>query len=141
MSVNGRTGCGPHGLFPTYPEIVKGERTLLSEAGWMCGTLSLYFYLVAIRLIPLADLAVTTNALAAWWTLGERLSSRLMWAFPISFLGVALVADSHTGGDGWGYLAGLASAALAGSAYALLRKLRELPPEIPAMAFLALARI
>lgn len=111
----------------------------------LCGTLSLYCYLVAIRLIPLADLAVTTNtsplwtALVAWLTLGETLSSRLFWAFPVSFLGVALVAGSHAGGDGWGYLAGLASAALAGSAYALLRKLRDIPPEITAMAFLGLA--
>lgn len=113
----------------------------------LCGTLSLYFYLVAIRLIPLADLAVTTNtsplwtALAAWWTLGERPARALRWAFPLSFLGVALVAGSHVGGEPWGYLAGLASAALAGSAYALLRKLRDLPPEITAMAFLGLAGV
>lgn len=111
----------------------------------LCGTLSLYGYLVAVRLIPLADVAVTTNtsplwtALAAWWTLGERPGRALRWAFPLSFLGVALVAGSHVGGEGWGYLAGLASAALAGTAYALLRKLRDLPPEITAMAFLGLA--
>ena len=111
----------------------------------LCGTLSLYFYLVAIRWIPLADLAVTTNtsplwtALAAWWSLGERPGPRLLWAFPLSFLGVALVAGSHVGGEPWGYVAGLASAALAGAAYALLRKLRDLPPEITAMAFLGLA--
>ncbi|MBN9416872.1 hypothetical protein ABS71_03580 [bacterium SCN 62-11] len=111
----------------------------------LCGTFSLYFYLVAVRLIPLADVAVTTNtsplwtALAAWLTLGERLGANLLWAFPLSFLGVAMVAGSHVGGEPWGYLAGLASAALAGSAYALLRKLRDLPPEITAMAFLGLA--
>lgn len=111
------------------------------------GTFSLYFYLVAVRSIPLADVAVTTNtsplwtALAAWWTLGERLGAHLLWAFPLSFSGVALVAGSHASGQPWGYVAGLASAALAGSAYALLRKLRDLPPEITAMAFLGLAAL
>ncbi|MFN8612237.1 MAG: DMT family transporter [Vulcanimicrobiota bacterium] len=113
----------------------------------LCGTLALYFYLVAVRLIPLADVAVTTNtsplwtALAAWWSLGERPGANLLWAFPVSFSGVALVAGSHVGGQPWGYLAGLASAALSGSAYALLRKLRDLPPEITAMAFLGLAAV
>lgn len=120
------------------------HRVALFSRG-LCGTVSLYFYLVAVRLIPLADVAVTTNtsplwtALAAYWTLGERLGAHLLWAFPLSFLGVALVAGSHVGGEPWGYLAGLASAALAGSAYALLRKLRDLPPEMTAMAFLGLA--
>lgn len=121
----------------------RSRWSLLSRG--LCGTVSLYFYLVAVRLIPLADVAVTTNtsplwtALAAWWTLGERLSSNLLWAFPLSFSGVALVAGSHASGQPWGYLAGLASAALSGSAYALLRKLRDLPPEVTALAFLGLA--
>ena len=121
----------------------RHRHSLLSRG--LCGTLSLYFYLVAVGTIPLADVAVTTNtsplwtALAAWWTLGERPTSSLVWAFPLSFLGVALVAGSHVSGTPGGYLAGLASAGLAGTAYALLRKLRDLPPEVTAMAFLGLA--
>ncbi|MBS2036423.1 DMT family transporter [bacterium] len=123
----------------------RSRWALLSRG--LCGTLALYFYLLAVRFIPLADVAVTTNtsplwtALAAWWTLGERMSSHLLWAFPVSFCGVALVAGSHASGQPWGYLAGLASAALSGSAYALLRKLRDLPPEVTAMAFLGLAAL
>ncbi|MBT9588731.1 DMT family transporter [bacterium] len=114
----------------------------------LCGTLSLYFYLVALRSIPLADATVTSNtsplwaALAAWLALGEAIPPRLRWAFPLSLVGVALVAGTNdASGPCSGYLAGLASAALSGSAYALIRKMRQLAPEIIALAFMGLAAL
>lgn len=140
-----------------YLPMVVQSRASLAEA-WphrhglftrgLCGTLSLYFYLVALRSIPLADAAVTTNtsplwaALAAWLALGEAVNRRLLWAFPLSLAGVALVAGANDASGPWlGYLAGLASAALSGSAYALIRKMRQVAPEIIALAFMGLAAL
>jgi drug/metabolite transporter (DMT)-like permease len=140
----------------TYLPMVLANRTGLQLA-WqhrqpllmrgLAGTLSLYLYLVAIRSIPLADATLTSNtsplwaALAAWLTLGEALNPRLLWAFPLSLVGVVLVAGSQVGGPPLGYLAGLASAALSGSAYAVIRKLRDLPPELISLAFMGLAAL
>ena len=111
------------------------------------GTLSLLFYVLAIRHIPLADAVLTSNtsplwaALAAWLALKERLNPRLLWAFPLSFAGVMLVAGTRGTGEPLGYVAGLLAAAFSGWAFAIIRKLPHLPPELIAMAFSAVATL
>lgn len=111
----------------------------------LAGTLSLYFYLLSVRSIPLSDATVATAtsplwaALAARLTLGETLQPQLVWAFPVSFAGVVLMAGCRASGELSGYLAGLLSAALMGMAYAVVRKLRDLPSEWIVLAFTGLA--
>jgi len=111
----------------------------------LAGTVSLYFYLLSVRSIPLSDATVATAtsplwaALAARWALGETLQPQLVWAFPLSFAGVVLMAGCRASGQLSGYAAGLLSAALMGGAYAVVRKLRDLPSEWIVLAFTGLA--
>jgi drug/metabolite transporter (DMT)-like permease len=131
----------------TQPEsrrqLSQERSSLLARGGF--GAISLLCYVLAVRQIPVSEVNLTTNttpiwaALSAYFSLGEAIQPRLLYTFPLSFLGVFLVARGSLQGAWLGYLCGLGSAIFAGLAYTYIRKVRHIEPRLIALSFLSIA--
>jgi len=124
-------------------QLSEQRSSLLARGG--LGAISLLCYVLAVRQIPISEVNLTTNttpvwaALSAYFSLGEAIHPRLLYAFPISFVGVVLVARGSLQGAWLGYLCGLGSAFFAGLAYTYIRKVRHIEPRLIALSFLGIA--
>ena len=131
-------------LFPAVLHDVRPGLASLAPHGkgmvlrGVAGCLSMWTYFMAIQNIPVGE-AVLLSSTSPLWTalissvaLKESMPPRIWIAFPSTFCGVFLICwpAVHLSNDPHqliGAVAGLASAAFAGAAYATVRSLRGVP--------------
>lgn len=116
-------------MFVKRISVFGTNRRLLLMRG-VFGYLAMSGYYWILTKMPIADAIVIqyTNpiftTLFAWWFLKEQPSERLWFVIVLCLIGLVLVAKPGFGGDPLVALVGLASAALAGAAYSVVRGLR-----------------
>jgi len=115
--------------------LIGAKKSLLLLRG-LLGSAGLFFFFLALKLLPLADTVLIFQAhplvvaLAAPWLLKERNRPSHWILLSVSILGVALVVGPTGAGSWMGRLSGLACCVVAGFVYVLVRYLRRFEPTL-----------